>query len=450
MKDFHVVIAEDDVWYASFLEHYLSMNPDYRLTKVHSGKELLKLMVQRPQVVSLDFNLPDYNGEELLRRIKQESPSTEVVIVSGQNDVSTAISLLKNGAYDYLVKDDDTKERLWKLILQIRERVDLKHELDTLRAEVQNKYNFGKTIIGNSKQIKAVYRLLEKAAETTINVSITGETGTGKEVVAKAIHYNSSLRNGPFVAVNVSAIPRELIESELFGHEKGAFTGAMNRRIGKFEEAMNGTLFLDEIGEMDLSTQVKLLRVLQEREIVRVGGNQSIKVNCRIICATHRNLQQMVQSGEFREDLYYRLMGLPIELPPLRDRGEDVLLLAKHFMDQFAKEQRMDTKVLAEASRELLSHYSFPGNVRELKALMELAMILADDQEVKVEHLNIKTNAYLEDVLKKEMTLEEINKQILHYYLEKYQNNIQKVSKLLGIGRSTIYRMLKRDENADK
>lgn len=447
MKDFHVVIAEDDVWYSNFLEHYLSMNPDYKISKVHSGKDLMKLIVQRPQVISLDFNLPDYNGEELLRKIKQDSPTTEVVIVSGQNDVSTAINLLKMGAYDYVVKDDDTKERLWKSILQIKENVSLKSELDTLRAEVQNKYNFSKTIIGNSKQIKSVYRLLEKAADTLINVSVTGETGTGKEVIAKAIHYNSTLRNGPFVAVNVSAIPRELIESELFGHEKGSFTGAMNRRIGKFEEAMNGTLFLDEIGEMDPSTQVKLLRVLQEREIVRVGGNQAIKVNCRIICATHRNLAQMVQDGVFREDLFYRLMGLPIELPPLRDRGEDVLLLAKHFMDHFSKEQKMETKFLAESSRDVLMKYSFPGNVRELKAITELAMVLSDDNEIKVEHLNIKTNAYLDDILKKEMTLEEINQHILKYYLEKYQNNIQKVSKLLGVGRSTIYRMLKRDEN---
>lgn len=447
MKDFHVVIAEDDVWYSNFLEHYLSMNPDYKISKVHSGKDLMKLIVQRPQVVSLDFNLPDFNGEELLRKIKQDSPTTEVVIVSGQNDVSTAINLLKMGAYDYVVKDDDTKERLWKSILQIKENVSLKSELDTLRAEVQNKYNFSKTIIGNSKQIKSVYRLLEKAADTLINVSVTGETGTGKEVIAKAIHYNSTLRNGPFVAVNVSAIPRELIESELFGHEKGSFTGAMNRRIGKFEESMNGTLFLDEIGEMDPSTQVKLLRVLQEREIVRVGGNQAIKVNCRIICATHRNLAQMVQDGVFREDLFYRLMGLPIELPPLRDRGEDVLLLAKHFMDHFSKEQKMETKFLTESSRDVLMKYSFPGNVRELKAIIELAMVLSDDNEIKVEHLNIKTNAYLDDILKKEMTLEEINQHILKYYLEKYQNNIQKVSKLLGVGRSTIYRMLKKDEN---
>ncbi len=447
MKDFHVVIAEDDVWYSNFLEHYLSMNPDYKISKVHSGKDLMKLIVQRPQVVSLDFNLPDFNGEELLRKIKQDSPTTEVVIVSGQNDVSTAINLLKMGAYDYVVKDDDTKERLWKSILQIKENVSLKSELDTLRAEVQNKYNFSKTIIGNSKQIKSVYRLLEKAADTLINVSVTGETGTGKEVIAKAIHYNSTLRNGPFVAVNVSAIPRELIESELFGHEKGSFTGAMNRRIGKFEESMNGTLFLDEIGEMDPSTQVKLLRVLQEREIVRVGGNQAIKVNCRIICATHRNLAQMVQDGVFREDLFYRLMGLPIELPPLRDRGEDVLLLAKHFMDHFSKEHKMETKFLAESSRDVLMKYSFPGNVRELKAIIELAMVLSDDNEIKVEHLNIKTNAYLDDILKKEMTLEEINQHILKYYLEKYQNNIQKVSKLLGVGRSTIYRMLKKEEN---
>ena len=301
MKPFHIIIAEDDNWYLNFLEYQLTLIPEYYVTKAQSGKELVNLLYLRPEVITLDYNLSDFKGEEILKIIKRESPNTEVVIVSGQNDVSTAINLLKAGAYDYVVKNEDTKERLWKTIANIKANVGLKTEVENLKDELRIKYNFSENLVGNSPEIRKVFKLLEKAIQTNINISITGETGTGKEVVAKAIHYNSPSKKGPFVAINVSAIPKELIESELFGYEKGAFTGALNRRIGKFEEASGGTLFLDEIGEMDLNMQVKLLRVLQEREVVRLGGSGTVKIDCRIICATHRNLSDLVKSGEFRE-----------------------------------------------------------------------------------------------------------------------------------------------------
>lgn len=443
MKPFHIIVAEDDNWYLNFLEYQLTLIPEYYVTKVQSGKELISLLYQRPEVITLDYNLTDFKGEEMLKIIKRESPNTEVVIVSGQNDVSTAINLLKAGAYDYVVKDDDTKERLWKTLANIKANVGLKNEVENLKDELHIKYNFGKTLIGNSPEIRKVFKLLEKATQTSINVSITGETGTGKEVVAKAIHYNSLVKKGPFVAINVSAIPKELIESELFGHEKGAFTGALNRRIGKFEEASGGTIFLDEIGEMDLNMQVKLLRVLQEREIVRLGGSTTVKLDCRIICATHRNLSELVKTGEFREDLFYRLIGLPVELPPLRDRKGDLLLLSKHFINQFASENNFPKKSLNEQAVKKMTTYSFPGNIRELKSIIDLAMVLSDDDQIKAEDISFQSSQFLDNLLREEQTLREINYKVVQYYLEKYNNNIQKAAKILDVGRSTIYRLLK-------
>lgn len=260
------------------------------------------------------------NGDELLKQIRENSPDTKVIIISGQEDVKVALDLLKKGANEYIVKDEDTKDRIWNALKNLRENIQLKQEIEILKEEVSRKYDFSNSIIGNSPVVQLVFSMMEKAARTNITVSVTGETGTGKELVAKSIHYNSTRKSMSFVAVNLAAIPKDLLESELFGHEKGAFTGAIARRIGKFEEASKGTLFLDEIGEMDINMQAKLLRALQEKEIVRVGSNDIVKVDVRIIVATHRNLLEMVKNGSFREDLYYRILGLPINLPPLRER----------------------------------------------------------------------------------------------------------------------------------
>jgi DNA-binding NtrC family response regulator len=259
-------------------------------------------------------------GEKVLNQIRSQDPNISVVIVSAQEKIHTAVELLKSGAFDYITKDEETKDRLLNSIHNARNKTSLIKEIDHLKKEISEKYEFEKSIIGTSTAIKKTFSLLEKAVQTNISVSISGETGTGKELVAKAIHYNSKRKSKPFVAVNIAAIPRELIESELFGHEKGAFTGAVTRRIGKFEEAEGGSIFLDEIGEMDLSLQAKLLRVLQEREVTRIGANLTIKLDVRIIAATHKDLAEEVKAGKFREDLYYRLLGLPIHLPPLRDR----------------------------------------------------------------------------------------------------------------------------------
>ncbi|WP_439883048.1 sigma-54-dependent transcriptional regulator [Pontibacter sp. MBLB2868] len=443
---FKIFILDDDVWYSELLEYHLSLNPDYELRKFHSAKDCLASMHERPNAVTLDYSLPDKNGDEVLKKIKELNPDTQVVIISGQEDVATAVNLLKKGAYDYIVKDEDTPERLWNTINKIRENASLREEIIQLREQIGQKYDFSKLIIGNSEAIKRVFSMMDKAAKTNITVSVTGETGTGKELVAKAIHYNGIKKQSPYVAVNVAAIPKELIESELFGHEKGAFTGALARRIGKFEEANKGTIFLDEIGELDVSLQAKLLRVLQEKEITRVGGNSIVPVDVRIIVATHKNLAEEVKKGNFREDLYYRLLGLPIHLPPLRDRGADILVLSKHFMDAFARENGMGKKSLSEKAQEKLLSYSFPGNVRELKAIVELAVVMSDDEVVQDHDINFTANSADKDFLATERTLKEYTTEIIQYYLEKYDYNVLYVADKLDIGKSTIYRMIQNKE----
>ncbi|WP_299821816.1 sigma-54 dependent transcriptional regulator [uncultured Pontibacter sp.] len=443
---FKIFILDDDVWYSELLEYHLSLNPDYELKKFHSAKECFASLHERPNVITLDYSLPDKNGDEVLKRIKEQNPDTEVIIISGQEDVATAVDLLKKGAYDYIVKDEETPERLWSTINKIRENVSLRHEITKLREEIGQKYDFSNVIIGNSEPIKKVFAMMDKAAKTNITVTINGETGTGKELVAKAIHYNSTRKKAPYVAVNVAAIPRELIESELFGHEKGAFTGAVSRRLGKFEEANKGTIFLDEIGELDVSLQAKLLRVLQEKEISRVGGNTVVPVDARIIVATHKNLAEEVKNGNFREDLYYRLLGLPVLLPPLRDRGSDILILAKHFIEAFSKENGLDKKSLSEAAQKKLLSYSFPGNVRELRAIVELAVVLADEEQIQEHDINLTAGNTEKDFLATERTLKAYTTEIIQRFLDKYDYNVLYVADKLDIGKSTIYRMIQNKE----
>ena len=294
--------------------------------------------------------------------------------------------------------------------------------------------------------MQRIFKLMEKSAKTNITVSITGETGTGKELVTKGIHYNSPRKKKPLVAVNISAIPNELIESELFGHEKGAYTGANARRIEKFEEANNGTIFLDEIREMDINMQAKLLRVLQEREVTRVGGNTSVKVDVRVIEATHRNLSDEVKKGNFREDLFYRLLGFPIELPPLRERDNDVLLLAKFFLDDFPKENKLGKISFSAEAKEKLKRYPFPGNVRELKAVMDLTVVMSSDGIIQDEDISFRASNAVSDFLTEEMTLKEYNNRIIKSFLKRYDNNVLKVADKLDIGKSTIYRMIQEEK----
>ena len=303
-ESFRIFVVEDDPSYSMFLKYVLSLNPDFEIEIFDNGQQFLDNLHRKPDLVTLDYTLPDLTGEEVLSAIRTVDQHVPVIIISAQEKIGTAVKLLKLGAYDYISKDEETRDRLLNSINNARSKVSLIKEIDILREEISTKYGFEKIIIGNSEAIKDTFRLLEKAIKTNIIVSITGETGTGKEMAAKAIHYNSPRKKNPFVAVNITAIPADLIESELFGHEKGAFTGASTRRIGKFEEAEGGSILLDEIGEMDLNLQSKLLRVLQEKEITRIGGNNTIKLDVRIIVATHRDLAKEVKKGRFREDLF--------------------------------------------------------------------------------------------------------------------------------------------------
>lgn len=446
MIPFKIFIVEDDPWYGEVLKHHLSLNPDYEINLFTTAQECLKNLHTSPDVICIDFGLPDMTGDKLLENIKSRNNEIPVVIISGQEEISIAVNLLNAGARDYIVKDDNSKELLWNAILKIRENAVLKQKVEELEEQLVQKLDFEKSIIGQSIAIKKTFALIEKAIKKNINVSISGETGTGKEVVAKAIHYNSDRKKKPFSAINLAAIPKDLLESEMFGHEKGAFTGAVRRKSGKFEEAQGGTIFLDEIAELDTNLQSKLLRVLQEREVVRVGGNEIIKLDVRLITATNKNLVEEVEKGDFREDLYYRIMGLPIILPPLRDRGNDILILAKHFSDEFVKDNKMKRLTISNDAKDHLMDYNYPGNVRELKAIIDLACVMCDDNEIKTTDITFTSMRGDKRYTMEEKTLREYTNEIIEYSLKKHNKNVVLVAKKLDIGKSKIYNLIQQKE----
>ena len=443
-----IFVVEDDPAYSKFLKYVLGLNPDFEVDFFSSAKECLNNLHKNPAVITLDYSLPDMPGEKVLAQIRSHDPNINVIIVSAQEKIGTAVELLKLGAYDYISKDQEAKDRILNSINNARNKNSLIKEIDYLKKEISEKYEFEKSIIGTSAAIRKIFALLEKACSTNISVSVSGETGTGKELVAKAIHYNSKRKNKPFVAVNIAAIPHDLIESELFGHEKGAFTGAVTRRIGKFEEADGGTIFLDEIGDMDPSLQAKMLRVLQEKEVTRIGGNQVIKLDVRIVSATHKDLAEEVKAGKFREDLYYRLLGLPIHLPPLRERANDVIVIAKHFLDQFTRDNQMPRFKISQDAQEKLLQYPFPGNIRELKSIIELAAVMATDQEIKPQDITYNSSTRIESFLYQEMSMQEYMYRIIRHFLNKYDNNVLEVARKLDVGKSSLYRYLKEMEAA--
>ncbi|OEK01219.1 regulator [Roseivirga sp. 4D4] len=444
-----IFVVEDDPVYMKLVQYVAELNPDHVVRTFTNGKDCIDHLHENPALVTLDYSLPDTTGEEVLKAIKAYNPEIPVIVVSSQESINTAVELLKHGAYDYITKDNETRERLLNSINNAKKHDALTKEVSHLREEVGQKYEFDNSIIGESPAIQKIFKLLTKAVKTNITVSITGETGTGKEVVAKAIHYNSERKDKPFIAVNIASIPENLIESELFGHEKGAFTGALARRKGKFEEAHTGTIFLDEIGEMDINLQAKLLRALQEREVTRIGGNEVVKFETRVIVATHRNLAEEVKAGNFREDLYYRLLGIPIELPPLRDRGKDILLIATHFLNAFTKENKMGKVKMSKEAQTKLMNYPFPGNVRELKSIIELAAVMCDDNVIEEADITFNTLQKEGQFLFEEMTLRDYTFKIIKHFLDKYDNNVLLVAEKLDIGKSSIYRYLKEMEGED-
>ena len=442
---FKIFVIEDNEWYGELLLHRLSQNPGHSVQRFTTARACLDNLGEQPDFITLDYSLPDAKGEQVLRQIRERLPGTEVLVISGQEDVNTAVSMLRQGAYDYLVKDENTFDRLWNIVGKVEQQVNLQRENTQLRQQIGARFAPGQAILGEHASVQLVHTLIAKAARTTITVSVSGETGTGKELVAKAIHFQSSRAGQPFVAVNMAAIPRELVESELFGHEKGAFTGAVARRVGRLEEANGGTLFLDEIADLDLSLQAKLLRVLQEREVTRVGGSQRVPFDVRLIVATHRDLLAEVQAGRFRQDLYYRLLGLPIVLPPLRQRGNDVLLLAEVFVRDFCLHNHLPLRQLTESARAQLREHSFPGNVRELKAVVELAAVLADGDQIRGEDLPLRL-ARPTIGPGSQLSLRDQTTAIIQQCLDEANGDVLAVAARLRIGKSTLYRMIQQRE----
>lgn len=434
-----IAVIEDDIYFQEILKYHILKNPDNEIKLYTKGKEFIKDNSYIPDIITLDYKLPDNNELELYKKLKKANPHTPIIIISGQSDVSVAVELLSNGAYDYIIKNEHLGNRLWNSLRNATTEIQNLKEIEKLKSEINKNAKLHTTFTGNSQQIKEVTRLISKAINTNITVSLYGETGTGKELAAKAIHYNSIRKNNPFIVVNLSAIPKDLIESELFGHEKGAFTSAIKSRIGKFEEANTGTLFLDEIGEIDLNIQTKLLRVIQEKEFSRIGSNKIIKTDIRLITATNKNMKEEVEKGNFREDLFYRLQGFPINMPPLRQRGLDTIYLAKHFLNEFCSENNLSSlNISAEAKNKLLS-YHYPGNVRELKTIIEYAATITDSNTITDKEIIFRDNSKSCDLCSKELTLDEYNAKLIENYIKKY-NSITIAAKKLDIARSKIYR----------
>lgn len=381
-----IFVVEDNEFFATMIKQKLELNEQCEVSLFHSGDDFRRQLHENPDMVVLDYNLPNANGIELLKEIKNFNNQIKTILISGQERIEVVLEAFENGAEEYIKKDENALALLSLKVEKHTGEVNLRKEVDTLRDQIIDRHRYDK-IIGESAEILKVLRLIQKVEKTNMLALITGESGTGKELVASAIHYNSTRKNKPFVCVNVAAIPEDLIESELFGHERGAFTGADSKRIGKFEEAHEGTIFLDEIGEMDINLQTKLLRVLQESKITRLGSNREIPLNVRVIAATNKNLAQRVKDGKMREDLYYRLQGFLIHLPPLRERGNDILLLAKSMLRQFCESNRIQVKSFSpEALKDMMKH-PWSGNVRELKAFIERAVLMSDGEVIREEDL---------------------------------------------------------------
>jgi DNA-binding NtrC family response regulator len=381
-----IFVVEDNEFFSQLIKQKLELNDQNEVTLFNNGDDFRRNLYLNPDIVVLDYNLPNTTGIDLLKEIKNFNDQIKTILISGQEKVDVVIEAFENGAEEYINKDDNALTMLDLKVQKHSSTVNLKKEVDTLREQIIDRHRYDR-IIGESQAILKVLRLIQKVEKTNMLALITGESGTGKELVASAIHYNSTRKNRPFVAVNVAAIPEDLMESELFGHERGAFTGADSKRIGKFEEANEGTIFLDEIGEMDIHMQTKLLRVLQESKITRLGSNKEIPLNVRIIAATNKNLAQRVKDGKMREDLYYRLQGFLIHLPPLRERDNDILLLAKSMLRGFCDSNRIPLKSFSSDALKMMMQHPWSGNVRELKAFVERAVLISDHDIIEDDDL---------------------------------------------------------------
>ncbi|MDA8169215.1 MAG: sigma-54 dependent transcriptional regulator [Nitrospiraceae bacterium] len=412
-----------------------------------SVREAFRVLRNEPiQIVLADFNLNHINSISFLKRVKAIKPHVEVIFLSGHVQLSKAIEAMKEGAYDFYEFPTNTK-----LLMAVVEKAVEKQALFVQKVELERKvkerFNFGK-IVGRSKAMQHVIEIVGSVAPKNVNILLSGETGTGKEMIANAIHYNSPRVSKPFIKVNCAAFNEGVLESELFGHEKGSFTGALSKRLGRFELANGGTIFLDEIGDISPSTQIKLLRVLQEKEFERVGGNETIKVDVRVIAATNHDLKKLIDQNKFREDLYYRLNVVHIELPPLRDRKEDIPLLVSYFINKLNEEKDYRIKGITKEAMQILLAYRWQGNVRELENALESAMALAEKDVIEARYLPaflLSEQPHNGDFyhISNNLSLYEVEKEIIRLTLEKAGNNKTVASKLLGIGLRTLQRKVK-------
>ena len=446
-----ILIVDDDKAHRTMLTTLMG-TWGYRLHAADDGDRAVEAVHKRPfDLILMDIRMVRMSGIDALSRIKTINPAIPVVIMTAYASVDTAVTALKAGAYDYLTKPLDF-DKLNITLQRAMEHARLRHENRELKARLQNQNPNGR-IVGNSRAIQSLLGSIAQIAPTDATVLITGASGTGKELVASALHSASSRQKGPFIALNCAAITETLLESELFGHEKGAFTGADRRKEGCFVRADGGTLFLDEVSEMPLLMQAKLLRVLQEREVVRVGGETVLKVDVRIITATNRDLAQMVKDKGFREDLYYRLNVVSIQVPPLTDRAEDIPLLAQHFLNLFADRYQKEMKGFSPTAMDALIQYHWPGNVRELMNAVESALVLSQDGYIQPENLPkvVYRSPPLDPVAapftplpSPDMTLESIEQKAIELTLNTVGGNKTEAAKRLGITRKTLHNKLKK------
>ena len=449
------MVVDDDKNTRRLIEDILTTTREYTVVQAANGEACLrKLDEHGVDLVLLDLQMPGIDGMETLKNIKERRYHIPVVIMTAHGTIEKAVASMKLGSYDFLTKPFP-KERLKVTVKNALEANALETEVQSLRSELKLRYQF-ENIIGESGSMQEVFHAVEKIINSDVTVLIQGESGTGKELFSRAIHNHSESRqNNPFVAVNCTALPESLLESELFGHEKGAFTGAASRRIGKFEQADGGTVFLDEIGEMSLATQAKILRVLQEREFERIGGNSLVKVNIRLISATNKNLDEEVRKGSFREDLFYRISVFPIKLPSLRERKADIPLLAEHFIARYSQRERKNVDGIQREALNILMGYHWPGNVRELENAIERAVVITGLPQIAVEDLpphivtigkeRIADSADIEDPVETlPKWIEKLEIEVLRKALLEFEGNISQVAKKLGIGRATIYRKAKK------
>jgi two-component system response regulator PilR (NtrC family) len=449
-----ILVADDEQSMREFLDIMLKKE-EYKVSLASNGEEVVKLIDNDLfDLVLLDIRMPKLDGISALKKIKAIAPETIVIMITAYASADTAIKAMKEGAYDYITKPFKIEE-IKLIIKNALEKKNLQKENILLKRVVRDRYHFG-NIIGQSPKMVVLYDLLEKVSPTKTNILITGESGTGKELVAKAIHYNSPRKEKPFVTLNCGAIPESLIESELFGHMKGAFTDAIATKKGLFEVADEGTIFLDEISELPLLMQVKLLRVLQDKEFKRVGGTEDIRVDVRIISATNINLEEGVKEKRFREDLFYRLNVIQIKLPPLRDRKEDVQILANHFLKKYSEELNKNIAKISPEALPILLNYEYPGNVRELQNIIERAVALESNQELTAHNLSSYLNE--QPLLRKgpidieipnegidlEKMVEDLERTLLLKALDKTKGIKKKAAELLHINfRSMRYRLEK-------